>query len=153
MDVIVCVCVCVCERVRWACIIKLHLTETNSTKHFEAGSTSPLQIPEASVQTNTGFANGETDAPRLAEPVAHDGHDAGPDGRLQEAVHHPQGTVQVDVVDLEPLGERAKHELLQNTRGGDGFKTFDKQSESGTTGSPSRSLTTVAEPHRPKQST
>lgn len=51
--------------------------------------------------------------PRLAEPVAHDGHHAGPDGGLQQAVHHPQAAVQIDVVDVEPFGQSAKHKLLQ----------------------------------------
>ena len=53
--------------------------------------------------------------PRLAEPVAHDGHHAGPHGRLQQAVQHPQATVQIHVVDVEPFGQSAKHKLLQVT--------------------------------------
>lgn len=52
-------------------------------------------------------------SPRLAEPVAHDGHHAGPDGRLQQAVQHPQAAVQIDVVDVEPFRERAEHKFLQ----------------------------------------
>lgn len=55
-------------------------------------------------------------APRLAEPVAHDGHHAGPDGRLQEAVQHPQAAVQIDVVEVEPFGDGAKHKLLPTQR-------------------------------------
>lgn len=54
----------------------------------------------------------EGHTPRLAEPVAHDGYDAGPDCWLQQTVQHPQAAVQVDVVKVEPFGDGAKQELL-----------------------------------------
>lgn len=86
--------------------------------------------------------------PGLAEPVSHDSHYAGPHGRLQQAVQHPQAAVQVDVVDVEPLRHGAEDKLLQATEG----------SEQGSHNRPlTRStgceLTTAAEPHRPKQRT
>lgn len=87
-------------------------------------------------------------APRFAEPVAHDGHHAGPDGRLQQAVQHPQAAVQVDVVDVEPFGQGAEEELLQmqGLRVGRGeiLKALALRF---------MPLTTMADPHRPKQST
>lgn len=57
--------------------------------------------------------------PGLAEPVSHDSHHAGPDGRLQQAVQDPQAAVQVDVVDVQPLRHGAEDKLLQaRQRGG-----------------------------------
>lgn len=64
-------------------------------------------------QTLRSANEGRLDSPRLAEPVAHDSHHAGPDGWLQQAVQHPQAAVQIDVVDVEPFSESAKHKLLQ----------------------------------------
>lgn len=61
--------------------------------------------------------DGESHRPRLAEPVPHDSHDAGPYGGLQQAVQHPEAAVKIDVVEVEPFGDGAKNELLQTQMG------------------------------------